>query len=57
MLYKYEEDYDYENTFLDQTFNIPEYLQKDLFKLALEEVFTFNKRITSDDNTNLNNRT
>lgn len=53
----FQEDMNYENTFLDQTFNIPEYLQKDLFKLALEEIFTFNKRINSDDNTNLNNKT
>lgn len=53
----FQEDMEYEKTFLDQTFNIPEYLQKDLFKLALEEIFTFNKRINSDDNTNLNNKT
>lgn len=53
----FQEDYEYEKTFLDQTFNIPEYLQKDLFKLTLEEIFTFNKRITSDDNTNLSNKT
>lgn len=53
----FQEDMKYEKTFLDQTFNIPEYLQKDLFKLALEEIFTFNKRINSDDNTNLNNKT
>lgn len=52
----FQENFNTEGFFLDQTFNIPEYLQKDLFKLALEEIFTFNKRITSDDNTNLNNR-
>lgn len=52
----FQENYSYEGAFLDQTFNVPEYLQKDLFRLALEEIFTFNKRINSDDNTNLSNK-
>lgn len=40
--------------FLDQEFNIPAYLEKSLFELAGQEILSLNKRITKDENPNLN---
>lgn len=50
----FQEDFKTEKLFLDQNFNIPNYLEADVFKLAITEIMTFNKRIQKDENINLN---
>ena len=39
---------------LDQEFPVPGWLEKDLFNLVQTELYSFNKRIPKDENTNLN---